>query len=219
MLLRETHCAIKKVSEFVQNRAGLENVNPLLCVCRRADAVHAELAAEFCEVFRADHERPAVFVESVEDWLWDFAEFQQECVHIPLRQVFDRDRRIGRYNGQRLCQNGMKKLCSFGACDEIRRGLVLSTKPKLFADTQSIFAGRRPVKAVKCCIVERDSGCRESSPIEFAAADKTICVTDCCRLQPAAADGNLDSIRPPLPAMKRLPARCQTRGRASSPTG
>ena len=49
MLLRETHCAIKKVSEFVQNRAGLENVNPLLCVCRRADAIHAELAAESCE--------------------------------------------------------------------------------------------------------------------------------------------------------------------------
>ena len=67
---------------------------------------------------------------------------------------------------------------------------------ELFADTQSIFAGRKPVKAVKRRIVERDSGCRESSPIEFAAADKTICVTDCCRLQPAAADGNLDSIRP-----------------------
>lgn len=132
MLLRETHCAIKKVSEFVQNRAGLENVNPLLCVCRRADAIHAELAAEICKVLRADHERPAVFVESVEDWLWDFAEFQQECVHIPLRQVFDRDRRIGRYNGQRLCQNGMKKLCGFGACNELRCGLVLSTKPKLF---------------------------------------------------------------------------------------
>ena len=219
MLLRETHCAIKKVSEFVQNRAGLENVNPLLCVCRRADAVHAELAAEFCEVFRADHERPAVFVESVEDWLWDFAEFQQECVHIPLRQVFDRDRRIGRYNGQRLCQNGMKKLCSFGACDEVCCGLVLSTKPKLLADAQGVFTGRKPVKTVERRVIERDSGCREYSPIEFAAADKTICVTDCCRLQPAAADGNLDSIRPPLPAMKRLPARCQTRGRASSPTG
>ena len=219
MLMRETHCEVEEVSEFVQDCAGFGNVNPLFCVHRRADAVHAELAAEFCEVFRADHERPAVFVESVEDWLWDFAEFQQECVHIPLRQVFDRDRRIGRYNGQRLCQNGMKKLCGFGACNELRCGLVLSTKPKLFDDTQSIFAGRKPVKAVKCCIVERDSGCRESSPIEFTAADKTICVTDCCRLQPAAADGNLDSIRPPLPAMKRLPARCQTRGRASSPTG
>lgn len=69
MLLRETHCAIKKVSEFVQNRAGLENVNPLLCVCRRADAIHAELAAESCEVLRADHERPAIFLESVEDRL------------------------------------------------------------------------------------------------------------------------------------------------------
>lgn len=218
MLLRETHCAIKKVSEFVQNRAGLENVNPLLCVCRRADAIHAELAAEICKVLRADHERPAVFIESIKDRLWNLAEFQQECIHIPLCQIFHCDRRIGRHNGQRLRQDGMKKLCGFGTRDEIRRGLVLSTKPKLFADTQSIFAGRRPVKAVKCCIVERDSGCRESSPIEFAAADKTICVTDCCRLQPAAADGNLDSIRPPLPAMKRLPARYQTRGRASSPT-
>ncbi len=219
MLLRETHCAIKKVSEFVQNRAGFGNVNSLLRVHRCADAVYAKLSAEIREVLRADHERPAVFVESVEDWLWNLAEFQQECIHIPLCQIFHCDRRIGRHNGQRLRQDGMKKLCGFGTRDEIRRGLVLSTKPKLFADTQSIFAGRRPVKAVKCCIVERDSGCRESSPIEFAAADKTICVTDCCRLQPAAADGNLDSIRPPLPAMKRLPARCQTRGRASSPTG
>ena len=80
MLLRETHCAIKKVSEFVQNRAGLENVNPLLCVCRRADAIHAELAAESCEVLRADHERPAIFVESVEDRLGDFAEFTFHCI-------------------------------------------------------------------------------------------------------------------------------------------
>ena len=70
MLLRETHCAIKKVSEFVQNRAGLENINPLLCVCRRADAIHAELAAEICKVLRADHERPAVFIESIKDRLW-----------------------------------------------------------------------------------------------------------------------------------------------------
>ena len=160
MFLRETHCAIKKVSEFVQNRAGLGNVNPLLCVCRRADAIHAELAAEFCEVFRADHERPAVFVESVEDWLWDFAEFQQECVHIPLRQVFDRDRRIGRYNGQRLCQNGMKKLCGFSACDEFRCSLVLSTKPNLLADAQGVFTGRKPVKTVERRVIERDSGCR-----------------------------------------------------------
>ena len=182
MLLRETHCAIKKVSEFVQNRAGLGNVNPLLCVCRRADAIHAELAAEFCEVFRADHERPAVFVESVEDWLWDFAEFQQECVHIPLRQVFDRDRRIGRYNGQRLCQNGMKKLCGFSACDEFRCSLVLSTKPNLLADAQGVFTGRKPVKTVERRVIELDSGCREYSPIEFAAADKAVFIPNRSRV-------------------------------------
>lgn len=182
MLLRETHCAIKKVSEFVQNRAGLENVNPLLCVCRRADAVHAELAAESCEVLRADHERPAIFLESVEDRLGDFAEFHQECVHIPLRQVFDRDRRIGRYNGQRLCQNGMKKLCGFGACNELRCGLVLSTKPKLFDDTQSIFAGRKPVKAVKRCILEWDSGCRKCSSIEFTATDNAVFIPNRSRV-------------------------------------
>lgn len=132
MLMRETHCAVEEVSEFVQDCAGFGNVNPLFCVHRRADAVHAELAAEFCEVFRADHERPAVFVESVEDWLWDFAEFQQECVHIPLYQIFHCDRCIGRRDGQVLRQNGMKKLCGFGACNELRCGLVLSTKPKLF---------------------------------------------------------------------------------------
>ena len=182
MLLREAHCTIEEVSEFVQDCAGFGNVNPLFCVHRRADAVHAELAAEFCEVFRADHERPAVFVESVEDWLWDFAEFQQECVHIPLRQVFDRDRRIGHYNGQRLCQNGMKKLCGFGACDEVCCGLVLSTKPKLFADTQGIFAGRMPVQSVKCCVIDWDSGCRECSPIEFAAADKAVFIPNRSRV-------------------------------------
>lgn len=141
MLLRETHCAIKKVSEFVQNRAGLENVNPLLCVCRRADAIHAELAAESCEVLRADHERPAIFVESVEDRLGDLAEFQQECIHIPLCQIFHCDRRIGRHNGQRLRQEGMKKLRGFGSRDKVSCGLVLSTKPKLFADAQGISPG------------------------------------------------------------------------------
>lgn len=163
MLLRETHCAIKKVSEFVQNRAGLENVNPLLCVCRRADAVHAELAAEFCEVFRADHERPAVFVESVEDWLWNLAEFQQECVHIPLRQILHYNRRIGRRNGQRLRQDGMKKLRGFGACDEFRCSLVLGTKPKRFSDTQCIFTVRQPVQSVKRCIIERNFHCRKGT--------------------------------------------------------
>ena len=121
MLMRETHCAVEEVSEFVQDCAGFGNVDPLLRVDRSADAVHAELAAEFCEVFRADHERPAVFVESVEDWLWDFAEFQQECVHVPLCQIFHCDRCFGRRNGQRLHQDGVKKLCGFGTRDEIRR--------------------------------------------------------------------------------------------------
>ena len=182
MLLRETHCANKKVSEFVQNRAGLENVNPLLCVCRRADAIHAELAAEICKVLRADHERPAVFVESVEDWLWNLAEFQQECVHIPLRQILHYNRRIGRRNGQRLRQDGMKKLRGFSSCDEFRCGLVFSTKAKLFADAQGVFTGRKPVKAVKRRIVERDSGCRECSPIEFAAADKAVFIPNRSRV-------------------------------------
>lgn len=195
MLLRETHCAIKKVSEFVQNRAGLENINPLLCVCRRADAIHAELAAEICKVLRADHERPAVFIESIKDRLWNLAEFQQECVHIPLYQIFHCDRCIGRRDGQVLRQDGMKKLCGFSACDEFRCSLVLSTKPNLLADAQGVFTGRKPVKTVERRVIERDSGCRKCSPIEFAAADETVCVTDCGRLQPAAADGCLDGIR------------------------
>ena len=191
MLLREAHCAIEEVSEFVQNRAGFGNVNLLLCVCRRTEAVHAELAAEIREVFCADHERPAVFIESIEDRLWNLAEFQQKCVHIPLYQIFHCDRCIGPRDGQVLRQDGMKKLCGFSACDEISCSLVFSAKPKLLADAQGIFTGRKPVKTVKRCVIERDSSCRECSPIEFAAADKTVCVTDCGRLQPAAADGGL----------------------------
>ena len=96
MLLREAHCVIKEVSEFVQNRAGFGNVNSLLRVHCSADTVHAELAAEIREVLRANHERPAVFVESVKDRLRNFAEFQQDRIYIPLCQIFNRDRRIGR---------------------------------------------------------------------------------------------------------------------------
>ena len=77
---------------------------------------------------------------------------------------------------------GMKKLCSFGACDEVCCGLVLSTKPKLFADTQGIFAGRMPVQSVKCCVIDWDSGCRECSPIEFAAADKAVFIPNRSRV-------------------------------------
>ena len=102
MFLRETEQGIVKMSKLMQRRAGLGNIDAVLAKDGRADAVHAELAAEFCEVFRADHERPAVFVESVEDWLWNLAEFQQECVHIPLYQIFHCDRCIGRRDGQVL---------------------------------------------------------------------------------------------------------------------
>lgn len=84
VLLREAHCAIEEVSKFVQDCAGFGNVDLLLCVYRRTNAVYAEFAAEIREILCADHECPAVFVESVNDRLWDFAEFQQECVHIPL---------------------------------------------------------------------------------------------------------------------------------------
>lgn len=102
MLLREAHCAIEEVSKLVQDRAGFGNVDPLLRVDRSADAVDAELLTEVCEVFYADHERPAILVERIEDRLWDLAEFQQECVHIPLYQIFHCDRCIGRRDGQVL---------------------------------------------------------------------------------------------------------------------
>lgn len=69
MLLRKAHCAIEEVSELVQDRADFGNIGPLFRVRCSADAVHAKLAAEICEILRADHERPAVFVESIEDRL------------------------------------------------------------------------------------------------------------------------------------------------------
>ena len=70
----------------------------------------------------------------------------------------------------------MKKLRGFDPRDKVSCGLVFSTKPKLFADAQGVFAGRKPIKAVKRRVVERDSGRRECSPIEFAAADKAVFV-------------------------------------------
>ncbi len=139
VLLREAHCAIEEMSELMQDRAGFGNVNSLLRVHRCADAVYAKLSAEIREVLRADHERPAVFVESVEDWLWNLAEFQQECIHIPLCQIFHCDRRIGRHNGQRLRQDGMKKLYGFSACDEVCCGLFSAQSPSSLP-TRSAFS-------------------------------------------------------------------------------
>ena len=68
------------------------------------------------------------------------------------------------------------------AGDEVRCSLVLSTKPKLLADAQGVFTGRKPVKTVERRVIERDSGCREYSPIEFTAADKAVFVPNRSRV-------------------------------------
>ena len=50
------------------------------------------------------------------------------------------------------------------------------------ADAQGVFTGRKPVKTVERRVIERDSGCREYSPIEFTAADKAVFVPNRSRV-------------------------------------
>ena len=81
--------------------------------------------------------------------------FDAYLVRVAMHPVFHRDRRIGRRDGQVLRQDGMKKLRSFGACDEFCCRLIFSTKPKRFSDAQSIFTVGQPVQSVKRRVVER----------------------------------------------------------------
>ena len=108
------------MSKLMQRRTGLGNVDAVLAEDSRADAVDAdavdaELLTEVCRIIAVDDKYPAVFVERIEDRLRHFPDFQQEFVRIALHPVLHRDRRIGRRDSQVLCQDGMKKLRSFGA--------------------------------------------------------------------------------------------------------
>lgn len=134
VFLREAEQGIVKMTEFMQCRAGLGNVDAVLAEDSRANAVDAELPTEVRCIIAVDDICPTVFVERIEDRLRHFSDFQQEFVRIALHPVFYRDRRIGRRDGQAPSQDGMKKLRSFGACDEFRCSLVLSTKPNLLAE-------------------------------------------------------------------------------------
>ena len=60
------------MSELMQRRAGLGNVDAVLAKDGRTDAVHAQLPAEVRRIIAVDNKRPAVFVESIEDRLRHF---------------------------------------------------------------------------------------------------------------------------------------------------
>ena len=129
----------------MQRRARLGNIDAVLAKDSRADAVHAQLLTKVRCIIAVDDICPTVFIERIEDRLRHFPDFQQKFVHIALHPVFHRDRRIGRRDGQILRQDGMKKLCGFGACDEFGCSLVFSAKPKRFSNAQSIFTIGQPV--------------------------------------------------------------------------
>ena len=67
MLCGESQHPIEKMSEFVERRAGLRDVDGFPAVIGGSNAAHVQLLAEFADVVEVDTVRPASGIEGIED--------------------------------------------------------------------------------------------------------------------------------------------------------
>lgn len=67
MLCGESQHPIEEMSEFVERRAGLRDVDGFLAVVGGPNAAHVQLLAEFTDVVEVDTVRPAGSIEGIED--------------------------------------------------------------------------------------------------------------------------------------------------------
>ena len=119
MLFRESQHIIQKVPELMRDGACFGNIDFSISAARRADAVHVQLPAQLCQVFRVKQERPALRAERFENRRWDAAKLQQIGVHIDAHEILqgNRNRQLG--DGKRLRQKRIEKPRGF--CGDIRR--------------------------------------------------------------------------------------------------
>ena len=67
MLCGESQHPIEKMSELVERRAGIRDVNGFLDVVGGSNAAHVQLLAEFADVVEVDTVCPASGIEGIED--------------------------------------------------------------------------------------------------------------------------------------------------------
>ena len=67
MLRRESQRPIEEMSEFMERRADLRDVDGFLTVVGGSNSAHVQLLAEFADVVEVDTVHPASGIEGIED--------------------------------------------------------------------------------------------------------------------------------------------------------
>ena len=131
MLCGESQRPIEEMSEFMERRAGLRDVDGFLAVVGGSNAAHVQLLAKFADVVEVDTVRPAGGVEGIEDLFWYFPQFQQEIVDIDTCRIHQRHRYRRFLNAEALCQDSMKNDRRFSARHERIGICIIRAQPEL----------------------------------------------------------------------------------------
>ena len=92
MLCGESQHPIEEMSEFVERRAGLRDVDGFLAVVGGPNAAHVQLLAEFADVVEVDTVCPASHLKGGKHRLRYLPQRQQVVVDVDICRVHQRHR-------------------------------------------------------------------------------------------------------------------------------
>ena len=160
MLRGEAQLSIQKVSELMERRAGIREVDGFLAVVGGSNAAHVQLLAEFADVVEVDAVRPASHVKGGKHRLRHLPQRQQVVIDVDACRIYQRHRRGRSLHGEGSGKNGVKERSSVPAGDDLIRSVCLVAEPKLLPDADAVFIiGLRHAAHIECAVVNGDLGC------------------------------------------------------------
>ena len=137
MLRRDSQRPIEEMSEFMERRAGLRDVDGFLAVVGGSNAAHVQLLAELTDVVKVDTVCPAGGIKGGKHRLRHLPQRQQVVIDIDAYCVYQSHRRGRSPHGEGAGQNGVKEHGSVPAGDDLVCIILLAAELKLFPDVDS----------------------------------------------------------------------------------
>ena len=139
MLCGESPRPIEEMSEFMERRAGLRDVDGFLAVVGGSNAAHVQLLAEFADVVKVDAVCPAGGVEGGKHRLRHLPQRHQVVIDVDACRVYQSHRRGRSLHGEGSGQNGAKEHGSVPAGDDLVCIILLAAELKFFSNADAVF--------------------------------------------------------------------------------
>lgn len=160
MLCGESPRPIEEMSEFVERRAGLRDVDGFLAVVGGSNAAHVQLLAEFADVVEVDTVCPAGGVKGGKHRLRHLPQRHQVVIDVDACRVYQCHRRGRSLHGEGAGQNGVKEHGSVPAGNDLICSVRLAAELKLLPDADAVFMiGQRHAARIEYAVVNGDLGC------------------------------------------------------------